>query len=364
MPYAIRSLDAISQSVRGAFRQYMPGTDATLKQSVTYVIGKVQTLLAREYELRLAWIFRQLFLTTATSEPIVRMHCADVDIFQKPAAPAAGAIEGTGAPHETYPAGVRFLSGDMTYVTAAAFTADALGAYAANVQAERAGAAGDRDPGAALLLADPSLYPTLSSDATVAEGGLGGGADVEDIEALRRRGLKRKASGQQGGRLADYETWAEDVPGVAIAWAANFSGGFGAVGIWPLFASRINGIPTQADLDAVEAAIFARRLVRGVVSAVAAMPAPVDLTVRLSPDSVAQRAAVTAALQAFFDARLTGSRVRPSLPGAPFKLPVAWISEVISTTPGEADHTLEAPRDDMMFLPGELPVLGAITWAS
>ena len=49
MSFVARSLDAISQGVRGAFRQYMPGTDASLKQNVTYVIAKVVTLLAREY---------------------------------------------------------------------------------------------------------------------------------------------------------------------------------------------------------------------------------------------------------------------------------------------------------------------------
>ena len=54
MSLATRSLDEISRTVRGAFRQYLPGTDASLKNNVLTVIGKVVTLLAREYELRLA----------------------------------------------------------------------------------------------------------------------------------------------------------------------------------------------------------------------------------------------------------------------------------------------------------------------
>ena len=56
MPFSPRGLTTISQSVRGAFRQYLPGTDAAIRQNVNYVLGKVIALLAREYELRLEWL--------------------------------------------------------------------------------------------------------------------------------------------------------------------------------------------------------------------------------------------------------------------------------------------------------------------
>lgn len=362
MSFAPRSLDAISQAVRGGFRQYLPGTDASLRQSVLYVIAKVMTLLAREYELRLEWLYRQLFLRTASAPAIVRMHAADIGVVQRPASPASGTIAGTGAPNITYPAGVRYLSGAATYITALPFTAGALGDFEARVTAETAGAQTNRDAMSVLMLADPGLWPDLSQEATVTGAGLGGGADVEDIEALRRRALRVKASPPQGGTLADYENWALEVPGVAAVWAANFDNGIGSVGAWLLFAARPNGIPVASDLAAVQAHIEDKRLVRGAFYAVAPAAMPVDLTVRLEPDSVTLRAAVTAELAALFDARLPGARLRPGLPGEPFLLPRAWISERISATIGEDAHSLIAPAVDLTFQPGELPVLGAITW--
>mgnify|MGYP003114452691 CR=1 FL=1 len=363
MAFPIRSLDEISASVRGAMRQYLPGTDASLKQNALRVIGKVQALLAHEYELRLKWIFRQLFLSTATSEAIIRLHCAEYRILQKPASAAAGEVTGAGQANVTYPAGVRFVSSGVTYVTTAAFTANAVGGFTANVQAESAGAATNRDASAELLLADPALYPTLPETVSVGADGLGGGADIESIEDLRARGLKRKASPPQGGALPDYENWALDVPGVVNAWAKNFAGGFGTIGVWVLFRGRVNGIPEPADLAAVDAYIGSLRLVRARYFTMAPEAKPVDLTISLSPDTAAMRSAVTEALTIFFDATREGTRLRPGLPDDPFTLPRAWLSEEISTVPGETSHVLIEPAAAPVFQPGEMPVLGTITWS-
>ncbi|EDQ33958.1 putative phage protein [Hoeflea phototrophica DFL-43] len=363
MAFPIRSLDEISASVRGAIRQYLPGTDASLMQNVLRVIGKVVTLLSHTYELRQQWIFKQLFLTTATSPAIIRLHAAEYRILQKPASAAAGAVTGTAQAHATYPAGVRFVSAGVTYVTTAGFTANAVGQFTASVQAESAGAATNRDAAAELLLADPALYPTLPTVVAVGAGGLGGGADIESIEDLRARGLKRKASPPQGGTLPDYENWALEVPGVVSAWAANFANGIGTVGVWILFDGRPNGIPEAGDLAAVDAYIENLRLVRAGYFTVAPVAKPVDLTIALSPDTSANRTAVTDALTTFFDATLQDTRLRPGLPDDPFTLPLAWISEVISTVPGETGHVLTVPATGPVFQPGELPVLGAISWS-
>lgn len=360
MSFAARSLTEISKTVRGAIRQYLPGTDASLLQNVLYVVGKVLALLSREYELRLVWIYKQLFLTTATWEPIIRLHAAEYGIFQKPASAAGGTVTGTGAPSETYPAGIRYVSGAVTYVIIAPFTANAIGDFTATVRSEQVGASANRGEDAVLNLADPILHPDLSGEVVVAEGGIGGGADIENMDSLKARGLQRKAQPPQGGALPDYERWAREVPGVVAAWAANMANATGAIGVWVLFAGRPNGIPTQADAAAVDAHISDKRIVRGQYYTLVATPRPVDIRLALSPDTLAQRAAITNALVEFFDATRPDTRLRPGLPGNPFVLPRAWISEVISITPGEDSHKLVEPAIDVSFQPGDLPVLGQV----
>ena len=362
MAFETRSLNDLGASVRGMFRQYLPGTDASLRQNFIAVCAKVVAMLAREYELRLAWIFNQLFLTTATDIGIVRMHAAEYQIFQKAASPSSGFVEGESAPSTTYPAGVRFLSAGVTFVTTAPFTSDALGRFVVQVASESSGRATNRDGGAVLNLVDAALFPTIAATVAVDSDGLGGGADIEDIESLRRRALFRKASPPQGGALSDYEHIALAVPGVIAAWARKFENGFGTVGVWVLFADRPNGIPTDPDLDAVQAALNARRLIRGRFFAIAPVPVPVDLEVELQPDTINTRASVTAALRRFFDPTAPGSKVRPGLPDEPFLLTEAWLSEAISAADGEANHLLVKPSSSLTFGNGQLPVLGSITW--
>jgi uncharacterized phage protein gp47/JayE len=362
MAYETRSLNDLGASIRGMFRQYLPGTDASLRQNFTSVCAKVLALLSREYELRQAWIYKQLFLTTASDLGIVRMHAAEYQIFQKAASGAAGTITGTGSPSLTYPAGIRYLSAGTTYVTRSAFTANALGLFSADVVAESSGVATNRDAGGVLSLADPALYTGLSATATISSDGLGGGADAEDLESLRRRALARKAAPPQGGALSDYERFALGVPGVVAACARQLTNDVGSVGVWTLFADRPNGIPTAEDVAAVDDAVNAQRLIRGRFYAVAPQPVPVDMIIALSPDTASTRAMVTAALVTFFDARISGSRIRPGLPGEPFLLSEAWISEAISGSRGEDNHVLVEPAQTLGFQAGELPVLGTIGW--
>ncbi|MEW6121657.1 MAG: baseplate J/gp47 family protein [Pseudomonadota bacterium] len=361
MAFSTRSLDEIGAAVRGAFRQFLPGTDATLRQAFVWVSAKVVALLAREYELRLAWIYAQLFVRTVTDMAMLRMHGADYRIYQKTAAAASGAVTGMGQAGVTYPAGIRLYSAGVTYVTTAPFTAAGDGTVSALVQAESRGAATNRDAGAALTLADPALYPSLSQDFDVGPDGLGGGADIEDLESLRKRILARKAKPPQGGALGDYETFALEVPGVLKAWAHGFSNGVGSIVVFFLFTGRTDNIPEPADVAAVQAHIDGKRLIRvDEEVAVAPIPAPLAVTIAdLDPDTPEIRAAIEANIRAVLYAR-----ARPGLAAAPFVLSRSWISQAISDAAGEDSHSLVVPATETItYVGGQIPVLGTVTYA-
>ncbi|MEP9378379.1 baseplate J/gp47 family protein [Aquabacter sp. CN5-332] len=360
MPYNPRSLDELGASVRGAIRRYLTGTDATLKQAFVWVSGKVWALKAREYELRLEWIFKQLFTRTTTDLAVLRMQGADLVVYQKGAAAAGGTIVGTGQAGLTYPAGVRWLSAGATYVSTAPFTAAGDGSFSAAVQAETIGAVTNRDAGAVMTLADPSLYPTLSQEAEVGVGGIGGGADVEGVESLKGRILRRKAQPPQGGALPDYERFALEVPGVLKAWAFQFVGGLGSISVFFLFAGRTNLIPEPGDVAAVQAHIDSLRMIR-VDDTVAQAPIadPVNITIAdLVTDTPEVRAAIEANVDAMFLAR-----VKPGVTAEPFTLDRSWIGEAISTAAGEDSHTLVLPATNLTFTGGHLAVRGTVTYA-
>lgn len=360
MAWAIRSLPEASARVRGAFRQYLSGSDTSLANNFVTVAGKVLTGLAHEFELRMAYLAKQLFISTATGQWLVQ-HCADIGVYRKQAAAASGLIAGVGAPLATYPSGVRFVSGSVTYLSTAPATADGAGALTIAVTSEVRGATSNREEGGLLALADPVLYPDLASEWAVAAGGLGGGADIESDDSLRARGLQRKRNPPGAGTPTDYERIARGVPGVIAAWAFRGSNSIGSVFVYFLFDGRPNYIPEPSDVAAVQSAIDAQRLIRVDDSvAVAPIAHPVNITIDgLSADTPEIRAAIETAISAMFL-----KRCRPGIVGNTFTLSRSWISEAISTVSGEDRHVLVVPAADIVLSGGEFPVLGTVTYGA
>jgi uncharacterized phage protein gp47/JayE len=338
----------------------MPGTDSALKNNFVTVTVKVIAALAHEFELRMAYLAKQMFLTTATGQYLV-MLASDVGIYRKAAAAASGRIAGTGMPGVTYPAGIRFMSGSNTYVATASATAGDDGVLSFPVTSEDLAVAANREADGMLTLSDVVLWPGLGSLWTVAAGGLGGGADVESDESLRARALQRKRNPPGGGTLTDYERIALSVPGVAKAWAFRDVSAPGFVVVFFLFEGRTDLIPQPSDVAAVQAAIDAERLIR-VDDSVAQAPIahPIDVTIEgLSADTEEVRGLIATNLRAMFR-----DRCRPGIPADVFILSRSWISETISQTVGEDRHTLLQPAADIILTDGHFPVLGTVTYGA
>jgi uncharacterized phage protein gp47/JayE len=360
MAWSIRSLADGSARLRGAFRQYMPGTDSALRNNFVTVTVKVLAALAHEFELRMAYLSQQMFLATATGQYLV-MLASDVGIYRKPASPASGAIRGTGTPGVTYPAGIRFVSGTSTYLSIASALGAGTGELVIAVRSEEFSATANRDVDGVLTFTDPVLWPDLSREWLVTAGGIGGGADAEGDESLRTRALQRKRNPPGGGTLADYERVASSVPGVAKAWAYRDTLSPGFIVVFFLFEGRVNSIPEASDVATVQAAIDAERLIRVDDNVVRGpIPHPVEIYIAgLSVDTDDLRSAISVNLQA-----MLRDRCRPGIPVEPFTLSRSWISETISQTVGENSHVLVSPSSDIVLTNGEFPVLGAITYGA
>ncbi|MBB3315109.1 putative phage protein gp47/JayE [Rhizobium sp. BK181] len=360
MAWQIRSLTDASARVRGAFRQYMPGTDSALANNFVTVTGKVLASMAHEFELRMAYLAKQLFASTATGAFLLR-HGSDIGIYRKAASPASGAVVGSGTPNVTYPAGIRLLSGNVTFVSTAPASASPLGELTLDVKSEVVGAATNRDADGILALADPVLWPDLPTEWLVSAAGIGGGADIEDFEVFRSRVLHRKQNPPGGGTLSDYENIALNVPGVVKAWAFRQPLAPGFISVFFLFAGRPNLIPTSGDVLVVQAAIDAQRLIRIDDSvAVAPTPEPLNLVIDgLANDSQTVRDGIAAAVST-----VLLDRGQPGIPGDTFTLSRSWIAEAISSVTGEDRHILAAPLDDVTYSNGHFPVLGTITYGA
>ncbi|PBC09201.1 baseplate J/gp47 family protein [Mesorhizobium sp. WSM3859] len=357
MAWTVLSPNEISTRLRGALRRYLPGTDALIWPNNLTAIVKTFAAGLHDLHLRAAWLYDQIFASTASVQHLER-HGAELGIYRRPMSRAEGYVSLTGYAYTIYPAGISFVYGSRLYASASDARSDLLGYLTLLVLSADYGAVTNIAAGETLSRADPTLFPNLALEATVAAGGIGGGADIETDASLRARILDRKRRPPQGGAYLDYEQFARAVPGVTNAWAYPFDDAPGTVGVWFLFEGRVNGIPEAGDIATVEDFLVSKRLIRAGLAVSAPVPSLLDITISgLANDTVVTRAAVTASLKSMF-----AQRARPGVAGQPFTFSRSWISEAISLAVGEDRHFLVNPSGDMVYIDGKMPVLGAVNY--
>jgi len=144
----------------------------------------------------------------------------------------------------------------FTYITIGAVTLDApivqatIRAVQDQADGGGKGALGNLNPGDTVTFANP--LPNVARDAVV-DSQVVTGADAEATEVYRQRVIDRFQQRPQGGALADYKIWSEEVEGILTAYPYT-SDCPGQVDVYieavPTISSP-DGIPTTAQLEAV-----------------------------------------------------------------------------------------------------------------
>lgn len=359
MPFEIPTLQGLAERTRGAFRTNLKGSDAWLWPNNVAVSAKVIAGAVWESFSFLDYISRQIFAATADT-PFLERHAAEYGMARLPATYATGQITLTGDASVPVPAGlvVQRADGVRYDITAGGITSG-LGSVTLPVRAQAAGRAGNTVAGAGVALIAP--LARINSDGVVAASGIGAGADVESDASLRARVLFRKRNPPHGGAAHDYVLWAREINGVTRVFVdpVTSTNGRTSVGVWILMdGSYTNGIPLAADVTAVRDYIDSVRPAGALVEVGAPSAVAVAITITgLSPDTAAIREAIAAELADLI------AEARVSTLTSPYTLYRSQIIEAVSIATGEDHHTLTAPASDVALTAGQIPVLGAITYA-
>lgn len=350
MPFARPSLGELIHRAASDIEVGLPGSDARLRRSNLAVLARVHAGAVHGLYGHLAWLADQLMIDTAEAAYLER-YAAIWGVLRLPAAFAEGAVTLRGTSGVVVPAGAPLQRSDgQAYRTSADVTLVG-GAATAPVVASEAGALGNADAGTAVTMSQP--VAGVKSAALVASVGLTQGADAETDVSLRARVLARVRQAPQGGSKADYVSWALEVPGVTRAWCYPLEGGPGTVTVRFVRDGDASFIPELAEVAAVQAHVDVLRPVCAAVTVLAPVARPLNLSITLTPNTAATRAAVQAELADLLH--------REAEPGGTILL--SHLREAVSISAGERNHTMTAPSADVAHATGTMATLGTITWS-
>lgn len=349
MPFKRPSLADLVDQVETDIDSRLPDAGARARRSVLGVLARAVGGVGHLLFGYLSWLSRQVFVHSAEAEAL-ESHGRVWGISRKAAATAGGDVIISGAAGTMVPAGTDLLAVDGRRYTVTTDTLVEPAGAAVPVTASVSGLAGNAAAGLALTLQTP--VPGVESRATVAAGGLSGGADGEADEAYRSRILTRIQQPPAGGAPHDYVAWALAVPGVGRAWCSPREMGAGTVTVRLLDSD--GGIPDATLLAGVTAHIEAARPIGADVYVLAPVAVPMAVEIAgLDPATPEVKAAV--------EAELADLLRREAAPGG--TILISHIREAISLATGEHDHRLIAPAGDVAHATGEIAVLGPITWS-
>lgn len=358
MAYKAPSAADIFQSLRQEVRAELPGADPFIWPNNLYVVTKMIAQGLRGLYLRLEWLHRQAFASTAEAAYLDAI-AADAGLARLPAGIALGYATATASAGTMIPNGTRFLRGDGAVFVGVGDSSgvSSSGDLLVTLWALEAGKAGNTDAGTALALETPIAGV---SAVAVATGGLTGGTEEENDQSFRARILHRKKNPPHGGSPAEYVQWAMTMAGVTRVFVRRATPEPGSVTVYFMMdEAYANGIPGGGHVAALQSVLETTAPASANVIAAAPAAVAVDVTVTgLVPDTAAVREAVRNEIAAQFRRRSA-----PGTAAADFVFSRSWIWEAVAMAAGEYRHSVTAPASDVACGDGEIAVPGTITFA-
>lgn len=358
MPWSTPTLFEVRSLVRDGIHGSLPGSDATVANSVLRVMSDTQgalCFLTLEY---IDWLALQLLPDTAEAEWLDRhgqiwLVNADGSTGRKQATMASGTVAATGTSGSIVPAGALLDGSHNATYQVTTMTVIGVGPTEVPVVALNAGAVGNLDPGDELTF----LAPPPGVDSLTIVVMMDGGADTETDDQLRRRILRRIQNPPMGGDAADYEAWALAVAGVTRAWAYPNEMGIGTMTVRFLMddlRADDDGWPTQADIETVADYVDKMRPVT-VKDCYVVAPIKQFIDIVISnpvPDTETVKEEIELSLRNMLEVK--------AAPGQ--TIFTAWVSYAIMNAPDLESFGLVTNTDYVMPSAGHMAVLGNISY--
>jgi len=352
MTFTLPTLEETRQQVGSDIEAHLPIKSAKTRRSAAGVLAFAQAGAVQGLHAHIDYRHRNFLPDGLADAEGVERWARIYQLWYRDPAYAFGMAQVSGAIGATLLAGTPLQYTQGLLYTVRETVTLAASSTLVMLDAQTPGQAGNLSPGARLTLLSP--VTGIQAAALVGEDGMTGGTDLESLDSLRERVLRRMAEPPQGGSLLDFETWAlESHPAITRAWATEHELGSGSVVVRIVCDNQESLIPS-AEVLAICAAYIAQRRPAGRRSVYVLPPedAPVNYQIQLVPNTPQVRAAVVAELRDLHR--------RESRPAGTLK--ISQIREAVSIATGERDNVIEAPVANVVAGAGQMLTFGGVEW--
>lgn len=377
MPFKRKTLTELRDENRNFLQAELKNVGALLRFANLKVVADMDAGMAHLHYGYLDYIALQSNPFTATGENLAGWMALK-RVYRKPASAAKSKdVKAVGSANRVIPAGTILNRGDgYQYTVDTEIKIQDSGEGHGGITAvlpdvtddvTGGGANGNADAGTVLTL-DVNIAG-VESQLTLIEAAIGG-ADIEDEEAFRSRGLLSWQEPPQGGSDTDYKKWALEVSGVTRAWVKRRLNGAGTVGVYIMCDGNLNdgfpvgtdGISQLEDWGSVKASgdqlsvadhIYPLQTDTAIVFVCSPIRKSIDFEIAgiKDADSTVVSNIKSALTTLFFD---------ESNPDGTGKIDLSDINKSISNVDGTKGYILKSPSSNITFSIGEIPLLGEV----
>lgn len=379
MPFKRATLSELRDQNRAFMQSELEAIGQLLRFSNLKVLADMDAGMAHLHYAYLDYIAKQSTPFNATDENLAGWM-AMKSVYRKPASAAQSpSAQAKGTVGAILPAGTvlnrsdgyQYTTDTELIITSTGYGTASVTAVLPDISDNVTGGGASGNAAAGTILTLDSNAPGIENQVTLLVAATGG-ADIEDEEDFRSRGLLAFQNPPQGGSDADYKSWALAVSGVTRAWVKRRLNGAGTVGVYIMCDNNSNGgfpvgtdgISQLEDWGAVKASgdqlVVADYIYpRQTDTAIVFVCSPIQKTINLviaglnDADSTIVAAIKTALTDLFFDA------AQPDGTG------IVYLSDInlaISSISGTTGYILNSPAANITFNTGEIPVLGTVSF--
>lgn len=379
MPFKRQTLSELRDQNNTFLKTELKAVGGLLRYSNLKVIADMDAGMSHLHYAYLDWIAQQSTPFNATDANLAGWMALK-SVFRKPASAAKSQqAQAKGSPQSILPAGTVVNRSDgYQYVLDVELKIDDTGYGIAPVTAllpditeDITGGGISGNAGVGTILTLDANVSGIESQLTLLSAATGG-ADIEDEEAFRERGLLAFQNPPQGGSDADYKQWALEVPGVTRAWVKRRLNGAGTVGIYIMCDGNNNGgfpvgtdgisqledwgaIKATGDQMAVADHIYPKQTDTAIVFLCSPIRRPVNLEIAgiQNADSTVVAAIKDVLEDLFFES------ANPDGTGVVY---LSDINKSLGSVSGTKGYILNSPTANITFKVGEIPVPGEVNF--